>query len=457
MQVLLFLPFMLAGGSALAQVSMTIQTGKADPPVVGLPYTADQTVQTIQHLANGMALTHQMTGHVYRSADGLERLEGTFPPTDPAQTDPVTMVCIIDRSKHTATLLNSKLKTATVTPLPEKSTVIFTFLPLPNSQTPTISKESLVTTDLGKRTQNMMDLVGKRVTGTILPGKVGNAQALNVTTEIWVAPQLKLIVKQVESNPVTGERTFEVTNIRNEEPDPALFKVPDGYTVKQRPAMPAGPMPSPLLLPAAPKLPEPRTQQIEDALNSPDPGVKNDLAYALALNRDHLADAQLLTEQALQLKEQQIADAVNGADSAKAFDQMVYLSRFWDTAGYVYYRAGNAEKAEPYLRAAWELNPNSLFAIHLGLAYESQHKNQLALDVYRMALSAKPSPAIQDSFMTALSRLGQPNASPLPVDIVTPLPALTPPLDPNDDGPLADIVLSSNHPPAVTCSRATPP
>jgi tetratricopeptide (TPR) repeat protein len=449
---LALLALLISTAAAPAQVSMTIQTGKQEQVVVGLPYTADQTVQTVQHLANGMALTRRMTGHLYRSADGLERAEGTFPSTDPAQPDTVTLVCILDPARHTATMMNSRLKTATVTPLPDKATVTLTFLPLPNPQTLAISKDSIVTTDLGKRTQDMLDLVGKRVTGTIPAGKIGNAQPLNATTEAWVSPQLKLLVKQVEENPVTGERTFEVTNIRSEEPDPALFKIPEGYTVKERPALPAT-APSQLGTPPQSAAPQPRTKQIEDALNNPDPGIKNDVAYALALNRDHLADAQILTEQALPIKEQQIAGAVSGADPAKAFDQMVFLSRFWDTTGYVYYRSGKPEKAEAYLRAAWELNPNSLFAVHLGLACEAQHKTQEAAIVYRMALSAKPSQAILDELQTSLTRLGQSGASPLPIDIATPLPSL--PATPSENT-LVNIVLSHNHPPAVTLLQGDP-
>jgi hypothetical protein len=497
----------IAATAAPGQVSMTIQTGKQEPVVVGLPYTADQTVQTVQHLANGMALTHQVTGHVYRSADGLERVEATFPSTDPAQPDPVTLICLLDPAKHTATTLNSKLKTATVTPLPDKATVTFTFLPLPraDASAQAAKLEDITTTDLGKRTQNMMDLVGKRVTGTIPAGRIGNAQPLTITSEVWMAPQLKLIVKQVEENPVTGERTFELTNIRNQEPDPALFKIPDGYTIKQRSAMPTSappqlgtppqsPAPAPALAPPAPAQPiarapspppiapapapasapggppqsaaressptppspeqsvppKPGNKQIKEALSSSDPGLKNDVAYALALNRDHFPDAQLLVEQALPIKEQQVADAVSATDPAQAFDQMVALSRFWDTTGYVYYRSGKPAKAEPYLRAAWELNPNGLFALHLGLAYESQHKILQALNTYRMGLGAKPSPDIQGALQTCLTRLGESGAPPLPVDVTTPLPKFNLPLIRGEQEPLVDILLSHNHPPAVT-------
>jgi tetratricopeptide (TPR) repeat protein len=178
--------------------------------------------------------------------------------------------------------------------------------------------------------------------------------------------------------------------------------------------------------------------------------VKNNVAYGLAQNGDHLADAQLLVEQALPLREQQTADAVSGADPSKAFDQMILLSRFWDTAGYVYYRAHQLETAEAYLRAAWELNPNCLFAIHLGFVYEAEKKQTEATAIYRMGLSSKPAPVQLDELTTRLTKLGNSDAQAIPVDIVTPLPTLDLNLGPDDTEPLVDIALKHDSATIVT-------
>ncbi|WP_157467979.1 hypothetical protein [Edaphobacter aggregans] len=69
-----------------------------------------------------------------------------------------------------------------------------------------IKPGDLVTRDLGKRTQGMMTLVGRRVSGTIKAGSVGNDQPLSVSTDVGVDPQLKLKVNEVEQNPFSGER-----------------------------------------------------------------------------------------------------------------------------------------------------------------------------------------------------------------------------------------------------------
>lgn len=436
---------------APSQVSTTITMNKPEKPTIGLPFTADQTIQIVQHLGNGMAVTHDMEGHVCRTADGLERYEGTITPTDPAKPS-ATQVLILDRAKHTTVLLNSNLKTAIIEHLPADATIAVNFLalPPPRVQNQLVRPENPITTDLGKRTENMIPLVGKRVTGTIPAGKIGNDKPLLANTEVWFAPQLKLVVKEVEQNPITGERTFELTNIRSEEPDPKLFEIPEGYTVKDKPPMPTG-MPS-----LGSAVPEQRTKQIEDALASPDPNIKDNVVFALAYNGDHLADAQILGEQMVRIAEQETSDVVAKGDPGESFHQMLVLSRYWGTLGYVYYRQGQQQKAEAFTRAAWELNPNELFCSHLGRIYEAQHRPNDAIAFYRMALNTKVGGAEQDLLLTRLAALGVPRAEPLKIDVETPLPLIQLHLAAGDVEPLVDILLRHDAPPAVTLRQGNP-
>ena len=227
--------------AALGQASLSIQNGKPEKPVVGLPFSAVQSVRLAERLGNVMTLTREIKGRIDRSADGVERLEGTAVPIDFALPNRTTQVWIVDRAKHTAVLLDSKLKTATVTHLPADATVTVSFLPPPRASGPAsaapVKPENVATTDLGKRTQDGMDLVGKRVTETIPAGKVGNVQPILVTTDVWTAPRLKIVVNEVERNPLFGVRNFELSNIRSEEPDPRLFEIPEGYTLKEQPSL----------------------------------------------------------------------------------------------------------------------------------------------------------------------------------------------------------------------------
>lgn len=435
---------------ALGQASMSIQMNKPEAPVIGLPFSADQRVSTVQHLANGMPLKSEIKGHVYRSAAGVERYEGVMPST-PDRPDPITLAYIIDRAKHSVVLLNFKLKTATVEHLPANATVSVKFLPLQQSRTQgqSIKPGDLVTTDIGKRTQGMVTLVGKRISGTIKAGSVGNEQPLVVSEDVWINPQLKLMVNEVEQNPFSGERTFELSNIRGEEPDPALFEIPQGYTVKER-----TPMPSNLL--SVTPTPEQRERQIPSALSSSDPSLKNSVAYALANSNSHLADAQTLAEDAVRLVEQQTADVALKGNQDETYKQSVVLSSYWDTLGWVYYRQGKQEKAEAYLLAAWKLKPNPEYALHLGSIYEAQYRPKDAAAIYRMALSGKNSPIWQDDFKSRLAKLGEADAEQIPMEVTTSLPSFLPQLGPGVSDPLVEIFIAAAAPPVVTYLNGEP-
>jgi tetratricopeptide (TPR) repeat protein len=207
----------------------------------------------------------------------------------------------------------------------------------------------------------------------------------------------------------------------------------------------------------APKALVQRTKQIEDALNSPDPMLKNSVAYALATTNKNLSDAQALAEQAVQLQEKTTSQIVSMEDKVKSFDQMGILGADWETLGWVYYRQGQQEKAEAYMHAAWELKPrNSDINLYMALIYEAQHKLEDATIFYRMALSATNSPTTQNVIHTRLDHLGVTAADPLPTDVMTPLPSLTIQLNAADTEPLVDILLTHDKPPAVTLLKGDP-
>jgi tetratricopeptide (TPR) repeat protein len=205
-----------------------------------------------------------------------------------------------------------------------------------------------------------------------------------------------------------------------------------------------------LVTAVAPKLPEERTKQIEDALSSSDPVLKNNLAYGLANKNEHLADAQTLAEQAVELQEKATSKMVSIKDKVKSFDQMQILGADWETLGWVYFRQGQQDKAETYMHAAWELKPrNADINMYMGLIFDSQHKPNEATTFYRMALSATDSPTLQKAIQTRFDRLGVTTNTPLPMDVVTSLPSLAIQLNPGDTEPLVDILLTRDNPPDV--------
>ena len=86
--------------------------------------------------------------------------------------------------------------------------------------------------DLGMQLCAGVNAQGTRTTRTIPAGTIGNAQALTITNERWVSPDLQTVVMSKRTDPRTGSASFQLTNIVKQEPDPTLFQVPSDYTVQ---------------------------------------------------------------------------------------------------------------------------------------------------------------------------------------------------------------------------------
>ncbi len=81
--------------------------------------------------------------------------------------------------------------------------------------------------DLGTREVDGLQVHGVRETQT-LPAS-GEGQPVVVTDEYWYSDYLHLNVVVRHSDPRTGSVTTALTRVSQEEPDPSLFAIPNGY------------------------------------------------------------------------------------------------------------------------------------------------------------------------------------------------------------------------------------
>ncbi len=91
------------------------------------------------------------------------------------------------------------------------------------------------TESLGTQTIEGVSAEGTRTTRTIPAGEIGNERALEITSEVWTSPDLKMVVLSKRNDPRIGETVYKLTNIQRADPDPSLFQVPSGFTTKQGP------------------------------------------------------------------------------------------------------------------------------------------------------------------------------------------------------------------------------
>ena len=92
--------------------------------------------------------------------------------------------------------------------------------------------------DLGNDKIEGIPVKGCRITRT-LTGKPDSNQPETSITEIWASPELQIDLLVTEHYSNGTERLTKLSNIIREEPDPALFRIPEGYidALKRPPAI----------------------------------------------------------------------------------------------------------------------------------------------------------------------------------------------------------------------------
>jgi hypothetical protein len=196
-------------------------------PVTGAPYSATETLQRQQNLANGNQISKKEQSNVYRDSQGRIRTEETITPPASSGKAAFTIVTIFDPVGGFLYALDSSTMTARQTPLPQ-----FNGAP-PPARPARPMPPNVTTADLGTLTVNGVAAKGTQLTETIPAGAIGNTQPIQVVRVSWVSNDLKVPVQIKTSDPRFGNTDMELTNIVQSEPSASLFIVPAGYTVQQ--------------------------------------------------------------------------------------------------------------------------------------------------------------------------------------------------------------------------------
>jgi hypothetical protein len=229
--------------------------------VMGAPYSATITNESVQTLADGTHITSSSSGTTARDSQGRTRQDAPLPALgNLSATDAPHLVFIQDPVAGASYTLNLTDKTAWKGPVPppgagapgtmvSTNTVVVQSasgapMPPPPPDAPAASTIFLqkrlaeadgdVTTEnLGSQVMEGVQVTGTRTTRTIEVGKIGNDRPITIVTEVWTSPDLKTIVLSKRNDPRMGEQTFKLTNIQRSEPDPSLFTVPSDFTITE--------------------------------------------------------------------------------------------------------------------------------------------------------------------------------------------------------------------------------
>jgi hypothetical protein len=240
----------------------------ASGPILGAPYSATITNESIQTLADGNRLVQTSTGSTARDSQGRTRQDTVLPPIgNLSAANAPHLIFIHDPIAQTSYTLNLTEKTAQKMPaLPPLGggtagvggTVVAMKvegngapLPPPDAMATTVAAPGPVvffekhlsttgqdqgnTEDLGSETMEGVLVNGVRMTHTIPAGQIGNDRPITIVSEVWTSPDLKTVVYSKRSDPRMGEQRFRLTNIVRTEPSSSLFAVPADFKIVDGP------------------------------------------------------------------------------------------------------------------------------------------------------------------------------------------------------------------------------
>ena len=262
------------------------------PVVADAPYSADAVTEFTQVLADGNRIERRTSGKVARNSQGgVRREQGiSFGPLAASNSQP--FVTIDDPASGVHVMLNYDTKVASRVRM--MSSMVMSG---PNSSEPSViafgsagsgsvqmnhgaaiaaapietmrvetggdpgpmtmswtasSSAAGFEGDVKNETLEPREIEGLRAEGTrsivTLPaGSVGNVLPIEIVSERWFSPQLKVVLLTRRSDPRLGETLYRLTNIDRSEPPADLFKVPDGFRTEE-------------LKPGLPRLPRPQDQ-----------------------------------------------------------------------------------------------------------------------------------------------------------------------------------------------------
>jgi len=212
--------------------------------IPGAPYSAVQTTEMVQKLADGNTIVERQQTNLFRDAQGRVRIEHTMPARPGSNEQARKTVSIFDPVAGATYMLQPTEMTAhkmTMHSRPPADSAAQSGRPQRSHHGPGGGNTPPAQTEnLGLQTINGLAATGTRTTQTIPAGAIGNTQAIQIVREVWISQDLKIPVMIKTTDPRFGNTVMQLTNVQTTNPDPTLFQVPAGYTVQSFPSRQSG-------------------------------------------------------------------------------------------------------------------------------------------------------------------------------------------------------------------------
>jgi hypothetical protein len=200
-----------------------------DKWVKDAPFSAETIMENTRRLFDGTTITKENKGAFYRDSQGRTRREqpldfiGSYGVVGENKQAP-SLVFISDYAEGNQYFIDNSQKIA------RKNRIENNRPPIDE-----INKRGGKTESLGTKTLEGVNVEGTRITFEIPIGEIGNERPILVVTEKWYSPELQMIVMSKHVDPLAGEQTFRLVNIKRSEPAAELFQIPAGYRIENPP------------------------------------------------------------------------------------------------------------------------------------------------------------------------------------------------------------------------------
>jgi transglutaminase-like putative cysteine protease/tetratricopeptide (TPR) repeat protein len=139
-----------------------------------------------------------------------------------------------------------------------------------------------------------------------------------------------------------------------------------------------------------------------------DPGMLNDAAYTLSETGLDLTVAEDASRRSIAKLEEKSATISTAEANSRTFGDANLLIASWDTLGWILYREGKLDAAQPLLSAAWRASMRAEVADDLGQVYEGMGQKDKAATMYALAgaaLTPNEAPDIREHIAQDAARL----------------------------------------------------
>ncbi len=240
-------PNVVANEGERFEFGAAIEHPFGETPVKGAPFSAQVFLESSQTLANGVHLSHKLTGALYRDSEGRTRQEM------PREGAP-EIVLINDNIAgvlYNLHMFQHTLRKVTVSEARgNQARELQARANRENEEREQMEKAKAqgaerITAErhetepqrrvesLGQQTFEGVQADVKRFTVTVPAGMQGNDRPFDIVTERWYSPELQMVVMVKRNDPREGEMIYRLGNINRSEQPHSLFEAPSDFSVSE--------------------------------------------------------------------------------------------------------------------------------------------------------------------------------------------------------------------------------